>query len=130
MATTVTSQGKPPFLSFLISQTLTTPKSIWYNKLFSVRTVSVSSTPCAWRVFYVQYLLCIFLGKVLHTFLSSIVREVLRLLSGGKLLGLLSSSFRNSVAKGGVADKFGNMDCKQRKRVRNKNGHVSHPKVQ
>ena len=72
--------------------------------------------------FYVQYLWSrrAFLGKVLHTFLLSIVREFLRLLSGGKQLGLLSWSFRNSVAKGGVADKFGSMDCKQTKRVTKK----------
>ena len=68
----------------------------------------------------VQYLLCAFRGEVLHTFLLSIVREFLRLLSGGKQLGLLSSSFRNSVAKGGVADRFGSMDCKQREHVRKK----------
>lgn len=68
----------------------------------------------------VQYLLRAFRGEVLHTFLVSIVREFLRLLSGGKQLGLLSSSFRNSVAKGGVADRFGSMDCKQREHVRKK----------
>ena len=133
METKVTPQEKPPFLSLKISQTSTTPKSMWYNKLFSVETVSVISTPCACRVFYVQYLLRALLGKVLHTFLLSIVREFLRLLSGDKQLGLLSSSFRNSVAKGGVADKFGTMDCKQRKRVRKNEkvmGHVSHANVQ
>ena len=117
METTVTPQGKPPFLNFMISQTWGDYTEI---KLFSVQTVSVTSTPCACRVFYVQNPLRAFLRKVLHTFLLSIVREFLRLLSGGRLLGLLSSSFRNSVAKGGVADKFGTMDCKQRKRVRKK----------
>lgn len=68
---------------------------------------------------------------MLHTFLVSIVREFLRLLSGGKQLGLLSSSFRNSVAKGGVADRFGSMDCKQREHVRKNEkvmGHVSRSK--
>lgn len=122
METTVTLQGKPPLLSLMISQTWgglhwnqygNTNCSLFIQFQLSRRHVLTVFV-------YVQYLLRAFLGEVLHTFLLSIVEEFLRLLSGGKQLGLLSSSFRNSVAKGGVADRFGSMDCKQREHVRKK----------
>ena len=45
------------------------------------------------------------------TLLCGNVGEFFRLLSAGKLPGLLSSSFLKSDANGGVDDRFGSMAC-------------------
>ena len=50
-------------------------------------------------------------GIVLLTLLWRAAGEFLRMLSEGKLPGLLSSPFLKSDANGGVDDRFGSMDC-------------------